>query len=47
MGNLAIKRIHKRTRNMCSDCGYVGNSGILPPGQIITGIEDESDTNTE
>lgn len=34
-------------KNVCSDCDYVGDNGILPPGIIIKGIEDESDTITE
>ena len=35
------------TVNKCRDCGFVGSGGLLPPGQIITGVEDENDVSTE
>ena len=35
------------TVNKCRDCGFVGSGGLLPPGQIIAGVEDENDVSTE
>ena len=43
----AHQMVSNGLKNVCSDCDYVGDNGILPPGLIIKGIEDESDTNIE